>query len=520
MVKKAIPVVLNLFTLIGGHIYNKRYDRVLVFCTLMTLWYIGSWFLSLQLINTVSGHSWQSSVPDSLNYYIQIQWAGMLVLFVASAATAYVDTRNTQQQLTAITRWITLVCGVLLSGYLVFVFLSATFSLLSLGKLPGNKGASGSSKSSSASSDFWFSTDNFFLNGISFRDYSPLLRDETLPDPPTGPASITGEFHLDGKPVPGITFDMVIDNKFRAKGVNTNDKGLFSIPVQPGKWHIDYVHIRKWNNKPEGRKLFLVSGREAKLRGNYYNEHNYFEFNQGLPVEASADSQQQSQITIEIRDKLQLLTPDENARSQEILTNDYTVQWQAYPQAKHYLVKFSEITRKGSTTSYHPVANIKVTDRTELPLSELKTVAEEDGPFEYQVEVFAFDSNNNFLSKSESFSNRPTLLLKDGKKIVDDDASKMFGTGTSFEEKDFEEIRNNTKRLDAAKILIQEKMFEAARALLTRVKGKTEPGKKDAITGYLLAEQNQCEEAKKYFEQARKDNPEICIPKCYSKNCK
>ena len=518
--KNLIPAILNLFTLMGGHLYNKRYDRIVVFTTVMLVAYMASWYVVSLFVDRMFHEGMEQNGFDNINWIYVGQFVGLVVLLIISAITGYIDGAKTQQPLTGINKWISLIAGMALAGFATFVIIAHIFLVSSLGiTMPQNVTVAEQSTSSTSSSRRWFSSDTFFLNGTRFKRYDGSFDNNNLPDPPAGNAVLTGEFQLDGEPIPDIIFDMVIDGQYRAKQIQTDANGRFTIPIQPGTWHIDYLHVTAWDDKPNDRKLALISGREGKLKGAQYEEHSFLDFNEGLPVVISADGEQKPQLVFPIRDKLKLVQPNTNTAGLKVTTNNFNIRWQAYPEAKHYLVKLSELTREDKSVSYHPAAHKKVSDATQLALDDLKTVPHDGEPLEYQIQVFAFDENNNYLSQSDHFFDESTIVLTDGKKIIDADVTKMFGDVQSFNAKDYEQMRKNNKRLDAVKILIQDKLYPEAQTLLDKVQGKTEPGAKDAITAYLLAEQNQCEQAKKYYEKAKQASPSGCVPDCYMKSC-
>jgi hypothetical protein len=516
--KKIIPAALNLVTLVGGHLYNKRYDRIVVFTSVLLVGYVASWFGVSLFIESVIEPSQVQSWFDNFRWIYIGQLAGLAVLLIISAVAGYVDSGKKPQPLTGINKWLTRLSGVALSGFVMYLLFAQSFMVASMGPAVRDY-VPDTDNTITSSTGTRFSYDNFFSNGVSFKRPDASVSDQKLPDPPVGNTAITGEFHLDGKPIPGITFDMVLDGQYRAKQIQTDANGRFTIPIEVGTWHIDYLQITAWENKPTDRMLTLVTGREGKLNGTQFEEYRYMDFDKGLPVKVATDGEQIPPLVFPIRDNLTMLQPEANTTKQEVTTDNFNIRWQNYPGAKHYLVKISELKRKDNGVTYYPAARKKVTDATQLALTDLKAVPHDGEPLEYQVQVFAFDENNNYLSQSGNFFDESSFLLTDGKKIVDADANEMFDETQPFNAKDYEQMRKNNKRLDAVKILIEDKLYPEARTLLDKVQGKTEPGAKDAITAYLLAEQNQCEQAQKFFEKAKQASPSGCVPDCYMKNC-
>lgn len=504
----------------GGHFFNKRYDLVVVFITLFLAWYILSWYLVGTFFTTFQNKPLDPSKFEYINLYYVIQTIGYLILFPASAVTGYFDSRYPDRQPSKYRRWITTICGVLLSGYATYLVVFQVYYLMEIdfnGTSPAK--VSRSDKSGSSSKSGWFSSDVFFLNGTSFRRYNSSFQDGRLPDPPSGDAMLTGIFYLDDEPAPNLTFDMVLDGKYRAKQVKTSNEGIFSIPIQAGTWHVDYVHITAWEDKPADRDLEFVTGRESKLQGASYYSKGLYDYKQGLPVQVTQANQKPEKLKFVLRDKIRIIAPTPNKDKQKVTSDSFVIRWQQIPDAKHYLMTINEVKREGTSTSYTPMAIKKITNATQFALADLKTTKHDGDPLEYQVQLYAFDKNNNYLTESPSFTRHSTFVLADGKRIIDKEAQNISLSSSGYNKSEIEEVFDNKKRLDAVKLLIKEKLFLEAEALLKKVKGKTTPGEKEAITGYLLAEQNRCDEAEKYFALAKKASPSGCMPDCYRKNC-
>lgn len=523
--KQLVPAILNLFTLVGGHLYNRQPQRALLFMALILTCYFAAFVFIFLYFATTPPEESPSVQIDKVRLTASAVFIGSLFIYFISAVTAYRDERQPGPPGTKRV-WSSIFSATILSVFGVGLITYQAFAAYAF-NVQFRDAFSEHSSQTGAKSDnknlslrMGSSTDRFFLNGTAFKRYDASFHDPDLPDPPAGAAQLTGEFHLDGKAIPDLTFDMVLDGKYRAKNIATDSNGLFSIPIQPGTWHIDYVHITAWNNKPPDRNLMLLNGREGKLSEDFYDSSSYFNYGEGVPVTATLPAEDRALIAFSIVDKLKMLEPDEQAGRQEVSSDQFAIRWQAYPDAKTYLVRLNKIKRKASQISYTPVVKRRITNATQLPLSDLKTVPHEGENLEYQVRIFAFDEQGNFLSESEDVFDSYSIVLADGKEIVEDNFLEMFvGSGEQPSMKDMEEYRNNEQRLEAAKTLIKDKLFNEAHALLDKVQGRSKPGEKDAITGYLLAEQNQCAEAEKYFEKAKQASSNSCVPDCYRKNC-
>ena len=67
--------------------------------------------------------------------------------------------------------------------------------------------------------------------------------------------------------------------------------------------------------------------------------------------------------------------------------------------------------------------------------------------------------------------------------------------------------------------LIDDHLYPGAENLPAEISGKTEPGSKEAVTGYLFAAQNQCDMADPYFDKARSLGEVCWLPARYRANC-
>ncbi len=77
----------------------------------------------------------------------------------------------------------------------------------------------------------------------------------------------------------------------------------------------------------------------------------------------------------------------------------------------------------------------------------------------------------------------------------------------------------NEERLDAVVVLVREGMLDAAEPLLTKI-DVASPGRKAAVTGFLRASQNRCEEATALLTQAKGEGGSNCVPAEYWAECR
>jgi hypothetical protein len=512
--RKLLAAILNLFTGVGGHFYNRRVDRVVLIIAitvlLILLYYVGTFSLGASLAG--------KEVPVDANYFLYL-YAVFLIcvlgLLIYSAYLGYVDAGNVAPgpplasgglKFSAIT--LSLVGGLFVS----YQFYVSAFFFLGTSALTKTTSVDGKENAYSYST---FTDDPFYWNGYALKRYDDAYRDPNLPEPPSGDGILTGKILFDDTPVQGFVFDLVLDGQYRAKGVTTDKSGTFTIPIQAGTWHIDYIDPKSWPDKPKDKKLMMLTGREDVLRGNQYSDYKTMDYQEGLPVEI-VSKKRSTPVIFRIKEKLELIQPSTKAQKAKI--EDYKIKWNAYPDADAYLVEISEITREGDSTQFSPVANVRIDNTTELPLSRFETIPNADKPSEYGVKVYAFDMTGNFLSKSADYQENNTFMLIGGKRLLSESFKRGFGPG-EFNVKDAEQMMENQKRIRAVAQLIDDHLYSEAESLLAKVGGKTRPGSKEAVTGYLFAAQNQCDKANTYFDKALSFGGAGCLPIRYRENC-
>ena len=513
--KKLLPAILNLLTGVGGHFYNRRVDRVVfimaIVVLLIVLYFLGTFFLGTSL----SG----KGMSPPVNYVLYLYEAfllSVLSLLIYSAYLGYVDAGDGAvgrplasggQKFSAIT--LSLIGGL----FVFYQFYVSAFFFIGTTALTKTTSADGKEHKYAYST---FSNDPFYWNGYSLKRYDEAVRNPDLPDPPGGDGLLTGQILLNDTPVQDFVFDLVLDGQYRAKGVTTDKSGTFTIPIQAGIWHIDYIAPKSWPDKPKNKKFIMLTGREDVLRGNHYRDHKYMDYEEGLPVEVVSEKRS-TLLIFRIKEKLTLTQPAE--KNQKANVEDYKIQWRAYPDANEYLVEISEITREADTTHFTPVSSVRINNATELPLSRFETISNANEAAEYEVKIYAFDLAGNFLSKSEDYSQNNTFMLVDGKKLLSDRFKQGFEPG-EFNVKDAEQMMENQKRIRAAVQLIDDHLYPEAENLLGKISGKTRPGSREAVTGYLFAAQNQCDKANPYFDKALSMGGRSCLPMRYRENCR
>lgn len=274
---------------------------------------------------------------------------------------------------------------------------------------------------------------------------------------------------------------------------------------------------REWSDKPEedGFSFTIVTGEEPKLVGGRYNEHYWFD-REGIKIDVGEEPKE-PQLTFTIRKRVALTWPGPGEKGAPTTVNEGVVAWEPYPAAETYLVRILELVREENSTSSHEVAIHPVTGDTRFPLARLQALPSESGEKEYQASVLAFAQDGQFLSETAQPFQGHTFTLTDNKQFVRE--SERIPGSNRFSSEELEQMRDNNQRIDAVAVLLKNELPNEAERLLGKVRGKTDPGKKAAVTGYLMAVRGRCAEANRLFAQAQSEGGHTCVPQHYRAGC-
>lgn len=110
-----------------------------------------------------------------------------------------------------------------------------------------------------------------------------------------------------------------------------------------------------------------------------------------------------------------------------------------------------------------------------------------------------------------------------GNVLVEDQLQSLFdftsGEDPDELQKKMEGISLDRRRIDAVETLIDENMISPAEALLELINSEYAKGRKEVLSGYILALKGNCSEANAMFKQALAINPDVCIPEKYKNIC-
>ena len=501
MKRIATAIILSTLSYLGGHFYNRRWDRALLFLVLFVVLLVGV-YVSMVIQMSGARHQGGATLSGILSQHSDMAAWGTLFLWLCSLAFAYLDARKPADGF--INRWT-------LSGRVGALGISIVLTMVLLFQLfvfagSRNPITIGSDEppvsTRSSSSNF----NHHILLGGSHRP--PLAK------APSGDGVLVGRFVFKGKPAAGVRLALNLNGKYETDELTTDTNGEFQLPLPRGDWYISRVVTHDWREHPQNGHFMVVTGDEPKLTADNYHAHQWWD-RQGIAVSVGARPPQ-PQLTFSIRERVALRWPPADAAPAKTTIDKAKVAWAPYPDAGTYLLRLSEVTRRGSTTSYHEVTTTRITGATEFALANLPAVPSDGTAREYAATVLAFDQDGNFLSESPQIGGH-AFVLADNKQLVRND--ERIAGSERFSQAQLTEAHTNNRRLDAAVVLLNEDMHQEAERLLTKIKGKTDPGRKLAVNGYLMAKRGRCTEANALFAKALSEGSASCVPDYYRAAC-
>ena len=500
--------LLSLVTLVGGHFINRRWDRAVLFFSLVCVWLI----LCMALYYVYMPDDPRKMV-EAFAFSLKLMLVGSIVLLVLSAIVTALDRRNTRSLAgTPIT----------LSGKVGASLMSLLCALM-IGYL--GMWYSSYSRAVSAYEVAQSGDETSSVEGVTFGPefFSSLKfgtgRYPTSPGAiPEGDGYLLGQIQFDGEPAEGVALRLQLNDEFESERLVTDEKGYFSLKMPQGDWYITAIQADGWQGKPQG-DFMLVSGIEPALRGNRYSEYPVGDVD-GYKVTVADRKPAEPQIQLEIHREMALLRKVKQRKPVTLSLEEDAIKWQPYPGASQYHVKISRVTKRGSSTVFSPISQRVVKDATSLALTDLQTrrieATENQDKATYSVKLRAFSYDGTFLSESASFP-RYKFNLKEPVVLVDEDYPGMADMGDTVSKIEAREKAN--QRFSAIELLIEEELYTAAEALLQKdIPGAT-PGRKEVLSGYLYASQKQCQKANEFFDKAREIGGDSCVNRKYERLC-
>lgn len=504
MKQRLLALGLSALSLVGGHFYNRRWDRAVLFFLALLLWGIGGYVNFAMGLPGPGG----AVIGEELAAIAASHWTafafGCLILWAVSLIVTYKDAGRAGEPVGWTESGIIGAIGLsLLTGVFLLILLVGWSTIRFL---PGSENPAQAEPASLA------------VPSRSFSHHVYLGRADApgaLQEPPSGDGVLRGRFVHQGKPAVGVTLSLVLNGKYETPQLTTDDRGEFGVRLPRGEWYVNRLVTHAWSEKPEEGEFVIVTGQEPKLVAGRYNRHYWLE-RQGARIEVS-NASQEPQLTFTIRKPVALSWPRPGEQGVRTTVDEGVVAWQAYPGAQTYLVRVTELVREGSTISYHDVTARAVGGDTRFALAQLQALPSENGEKEYQVSVLAFGQDGQLLSETNERFAGHSFVLADSKQFIRE-SDRMPGSDR-FSTEELAQMRDNNQRIEAAAVLLKNGLPAEAERLLAKVRGKTDPGKKAAIAGYLLAVRGRCAEANRLFAKARSEGGQACVPSYYRAGC-
>jgi hypothetical protein len=492
--------LLSALTFFGGHVLNRRLDRVVVVFAALAAVGIASYLVLPTLLLNASG-------TESLAWVMRVPAMLIVATAIASAVLTWMDARAPiETSLSMGSR----VAGGIVSVFGLMVLGVSIFSLLSV-RIPAV------SHSSSAHSP---ARESHSVTRYSLYTSTHLGGHATtseLKPPPAGRHALRGRIVLDGRPVEDAEVQLLLNRTFETDTRFTDDRGEFDVPLPAGRWFINRVTVTDWDSAPEGRVLLLFSEHEPSKHSGYYSRYD-LENDTGLEVRLPA-SNGSSIPTFELRDAINVEWPSLPSRTThegtaapiaDVATS--AISWTSVPSAIEYEIQLSSITREDRMTSYEPILRRRQAD-TRLRLADLpQRPSDAPEPSEYAVTIYAFDPGGKLLTQSDDRRGELAFSLAGDVRLAQEPYP-------SSPPSDRIEYHQNLERLSLVSGLLDYKQLDAARAILNEVTDDAPPGRKVGMQGALEALAGNCAAALPLFDKADAEGGAGCAPPKYRHLC-
>lgn len=514
--RKLLSPAFSLLTVTGGHFLNRRLDLGLLFFVLLLSLAAGASYAIPMLL-------WLSGPDDPAlegGALVLVAYGLMGVaasLWFASAAVSYLKAGEAAGRpplgraglfgsvLAVLLSVLTLLwIGTVGMGYLQFAAL--------------NHQVSGDHDEPDTEQKVSFRLlPKFFHQNVRFGGtWVPM---ETLESMPGGTAFLSGRIRFEEEPAVGVTLRMVFSGRYVSDQVVTDDHGMFTLAVPPGKWTLNRIEIDGWRGRPPAGSFTVLGGPNPTLASAMYHEGPPFR-SDGVELVATPAPQPLPDLDLVIRKDLQLQWPD--GEGQEASRGKSRISWEAREGANLYQVQLHRMEVDGTTTSYFPVAWIN-TAESGVPLSAFPTARDESGQAnQYAVRVFAFDEGGELLSVSNRFHHDHSLVLR-GESVMKTEELRTIPDFAGLPADDLNEQMEmryrDKKRLAAARTLLSEGLTEAARTLVDRVESPTLAQERLTVSAMFLAADGRCDEARMLLEKVDEQRGSACLPEFYSERC-
>jgi hypothetical protein len=492
-----IRALVSALTFFGGHLLNRRLDRVVQILGLLALVAVVSYVVVPQVLFRLAHE------PEAFEWLWKAPQLLILVVAIASAAITWLDARLPPAAPLSLTNR--------LAGAVATVFGFALLSTMLLAFVPQR----GRMASSTAPQDF--AATEVFKSFHASAHLGGRNAGPDAPEPPSGKHTVRGRIVLDGRGVADAEVRLRLNEEFETDRLATDDEGLFETSLPPGPWRINGVSVVDWDGAPADRDLLLFSDLDPLKTETAYSRHDFGArgLELQLPLPASAQTP-----TFYLRDALEVAWPERtnvflmerDAALPEASIAQSTIRWTPVAHAVEYEVQISALTREQNSTSYSMLLRRRLSESAlalaSLPQRTSSTATSQ----EYLVEIYAFDAGNRLIS--ETSSNNGELVFRiEGVSHLAEERTSRRESSTSAEH------FKNLERLSLVSGLLEYKQLAAAKDILAAVTQDAPPGRKAGLEGSIAALEGRCAEARALFHQADAAGGIGCAPPKYRKLC-
>jgi hypothetical protein len=515
IMRKLVSILLSLFTVVGGHFFNRRIDLGLLYFALLLIVAMGSSFIFPFLwAIEYQGQHWDGSLAINVIFVMSVCMVLLLLssLIVSYMKAAEASGRSPLGRTGLVAAFLTTILGAL-----------SVATIISIGTQYFKLADSDAFAVAHEEEGGPIPDDSITIRTRFFHElvrYGSEWIPENLLEPmPRGDAYITGRIRFEGRAVEGATLVMVLNSRFISSKLTTDDQGLFKLAVPEGEWTLNRIEINGWPDRPRGGTFTVTGGPNSSLTESMYHSGPQSR-SKGLLLRATKAPEVMQGLDLSINRNVELGWPQREGQAVDMESD--RIFWKELPGASRYQVQLHKTERDGTSISFRPVAWIN-TQETQVPLADFKFMADQtDTENEYSVEIYAFDGNGELLAGSSKFIDGRSLILRGQRVVGTDDFLQLDNiSGLSSEELQakVEAEYQDKKRLQAAELLATEGLTDPARILVERVQSQSLEKKKLRASGMILTAEGKCDEARAKFEAANKKPGTACFPQFFSKNC-
>lgn len=510
--RKWLSPLLSLFTVVGGHLLNRRLDLSLLFFVLLLILTL----LSIYVIPMImmSDDTFSADALGSLYSrmgYTMATTLSLLLLASAIVSVIFSGKYDTQPRISIAGK---------AAGMLAVLFSIATLLWAGMTSATFIKQASTSpdhvSTSDDGEADRSSIRHTFFHETVRYT--GEWVEDDGLTVIPEGDAYLVGKVSFHGKAAAGVSLRAIIDRHYTTRTVTTDKEGLFRFSVPEGEWTINRLEITSWEGLPNGTDITVTAGHEQVLSDGIYS--NYVPFsNNGLTLTALLSPEPQDGLILTATETPLLLNPINE--KQPVDPAKDRIRWKPVKNAVRYQLQLHHMERSGNSTRYTPTTWL-TTQTTTIPLERfplLKT--DSNAKNEYAVKVYAFDEQGRLLSNNEYM--RDSSLVISGAKFADRKDVQSLGDTSNLSPEDFaaklESRLLDNNRIQAARTLVKEGMPDSAETLLQRIETPDMQTDKNVVMSMVHAARGDCDIARQLLSDIAVQRDKECEPDFVTAHC-